>query len=110
MSEDKEEIIVRDSSDDEADLMEITLREQEEKREILHAFNDLEKIDLGKDDEPFEFSDDDDKEFDIDDLFADDEETPAAKKPKKPGKESDFDEFDDFSDLLGGIDDEGEDK
>jgi len=107
LSEDKEEIIVRDSSDDEADLMEVNLREQEEKREIMHTFSDLEKIDLGKDDEPFEFGDDEDKDFDIDDLFANEEEKPGkGKKAKK--EESDFDEMDDFADLLGGFDDDEE--
>ena len=73
LSEDKEEIIVRDSVDDETDLMEITLREQEQKKEIMHSMENMEKMELGED-EPFEFGTDDDKEFDIDDLFGDDED------------------------------------
>ena len=72
LSADNEEIIVRDSTDDEADYNETMLAEQERRRAEIHEMSEEEDIFAG--DHPSDqrgFTDDDD-DFSLDSLFDDD--------------------------------------
>ncbi len=70
LSADNEEIIVRDSTDDEADYNEIMLAEQEERKQAMHRFSDDDEISLGSVGDQTEFDDSDD-DFSLDSLFDD---------------------------------------
>ncbi|MCM1194573.1 MAG: DNA-directed RNA polymerase subunit beta [Firmicutes bacterium] len=119
LSADKEEIIVRDSTDDEADYNEILLAEQEERKKAMHGIGDDDEIsldDMGGEQTKFEDIDDDfslDSLFDdgddaLDDLFGDvskDEENAADDE-----ENFDMDGLDSLLDAIGGeADDEDED-
>ena len=72
LSADNEEIIVRDSIDDESDYNEIMLAEQEERRRQMHGLSEEDEITLHEGDEGSKFTDDDD-DFSLDSLFENDE-------------------------------------
>ena len=72
LSADNEEIIVRDSIDDEADYNEIMLAEQEERRRQMHGVSEEDEINLHEGDESSKFTDEDD-DFSLDSLFENDE-------------------------------------
>ncbi|MEG2014121.1 MAG: DNA-directed RNA polymerase subunit beta, partial [Clostridia bacterium] len=99
LSADKEEIIVRDSVDDEADYNETVLREQEEKKGAMRSFKDEEEINLGEismDEGDFNFND---EEFSMEDLF--------GGKEEKVEKEDKTDKIDNgVNSLLSDDDDE----
>ena len=87
LSADNEEIIVRDSVDDEADYNEIMLAEQEERRRQMHGLSEEDEISLHEDNVS-KFTDEDD-DFSLDSLF-------------------DSDDGDALSSLFGSDDDENE--
>ncbi len=100
LGEDQEEIEVRDTSDDEQDMLELTMREQNERKDVGLKFDD-DSLTLEDDSilDIFGFDDEDDgdgDEFNYSQLFDDD----GAK-----GKDKDDDDFDfDFGDAFGGDD------
>ncbi|MDD3831154.1 MAG: DNA-directed RNA polymerase subunit beta [Clostridia bacterium] len=118
MSEDKEEIQIRDSIDDDTDYSEMTFKEQEQKKALMRAFKQEDSITLEDNDTSFNFADEDESEFDIGDLFGDDEHEDRTSKKGKisidelldDNEEDQSGEDDDFSDLLGIEDDEDEDR
>ena len=72
LSADKEEIIVRDSTDDEADYNEIMQTEREDRKAAMHEFNEEDEIALeGETVQNFSVDDDD---FSLDSLFDNEEE------------------------------------
>ena len=71
LSADKEEIIVRDSTDDEADYNEVMLAEQEERKKAIQDFNDDYDISIDGVGGHGKFDEDDD-DFNLDSLFDDD--------------------------------------
>ncbi len=71
LSPDKEEIIVRDSTDDEADYNEIMQAERENRKENMRSFDETDEISLGDADQ-HSFSEEDD-DFTLDRLFDEDE-------------------------------------
>jgi len=73
MSADNEEIIVRDSTDDEADYNEVMLAEQEERKKAMQGFNYDDEISLDSVGDQTKFDDDDD-DFNLDSLFDDGED------------------------------------
>ncbi len=116
LSKDNEEIVVRDSTDDEADYNEIMLAEQEERKQAMHGFSDEDEISLesvgehgGFDDTDDDFSLDslfDDGDDGLDDLFgdkSDDSET-------EDDGDVDFDGLDSLLDALNGDDEDDEDE
>ncbi len=74
LSEDNEEIEIRDSIDDEIDYIEATLKENEQKREMLLNFNAEEEVDLIDDDFSFDKDEEEGHELDFNELFGDDED------------------------------------
>ncbi len=100
MSEDAEEITIRDSADEASDLLEVTLREQEARKEAMRAFHGNEGIILGTE-EGYTLKEDE-EEFDIGDLFGEGEsETAQGKKDDIKSLFDDLSDGDDFSDLFG---------
>ncbi len=92
LSADKEEIIVRDSTDDEADYNEVVLAEQEEKKEAMHSFTDEDEIsiaELAGHSNSFDFGKDDD--FSLDSLFGDEDEQEDALEELFGDEEGDAD-------------------
>ena len=75
LSADHEEIIVRDSTDDEADYNEIMLAEQEQRKQAISSFSPDDEVALGDDDASFTEFDDD---FSLDSLFDDDADSDDA--------------------------------
>ena len=75
LSADHEEIIVRDSTDDEADYNEIMLAEQEQRKQAISDFSPDDEVALGDDDTAFTEFDDD---FSLDSLFDDDGDSDDA--------------------------------
>ena len=75
LSEDHEEIEIRDSVDDETDYIEATLKENEQRREQLLNFNGEEDIEIDDEDFAFDFEKeeaDEEAGIDLNDLFEDD--------------------------------------
>ena len=113
LSADKEEIIVRDSTDDEADYHEIMLAEKEEHKQTMHNATEEDEISLGGETQSG-FSEEDD-DFSFDTLFDDDEEDALGGLfGNEEGDNADDDEEDLDSDgldsllnaLTGGDDDD----
>ena len=111
LSADHEEIIVRDSTDDEADYNEIMLAEQEQRKQAISTFSPDDEIALGDDDASFTEIDDD---FSLDSLFDDDADSDDALSDLFADEEDGDDEvgFDDeenfdLDDLFG---DDGDDE
>ena len=98
LSPDKEEIVVRDSVDDEADYNEVMQAELEARRQSIQQYKEEDEIDLGGEKE-FDFNEEDD-DFNVDDLFADDEPAPESDDGGSD------DDYGDLDDLLGDDDDE----
>ncbi len=132
LSPDKEEIIVRDSTDDEADYNEVMQAERDDRKEDMRNLNEEDEISLGGSGEKHTFTDDDDdfsldslfEEDDsaLDDLFADDDENTAPEDEENLDddgldslldaihRDSEEDDDDDI-DLFGDDDDDdGDDK
>ena len=115
LSKDNEEIIVRDSTDDEADYNEIMLAEQEERKQAMHGFSDEDEISLdavgehgGFDDSDDDFSLDslfDDTDDGLDDLFGDKDDDGSEPEDEE---NVDLDGLDSLLDALNGGDDEDE--
>ena len=72
LSPDKEEIIVRDSTDDEADYNEIMQSEREDRKATMQNFSEEDEISLGDASDQHSFTDRDD-DFSLDSLFEEDE-------------------------------------
>ena len=116
LSADNEEIIVRDSTDDEADYNEIMLAEQEERKQAMHRFNDEDEISLGSVGEHGGFDDADD-DFSLDSLFDDGDDAlddlfggDNAETEIEDEENLNEDGLDSLLDALGGdIDDEDDD-
>ena len=112
LSADKEEIIVRDSVDDEADYNEIMLAEQEERKQAMQQFNEEDEVSLGGTDKQDYTEADDD--FNLDSLFEDDGDALADlfgedKKdgaPETEDEDYDSDGLDSLLDALGDDDDD----
>ena len=98
LSPDKEEIVVRDSVDDEADYNEVMQAELEARRQSIQQYKEEDEIDLGGEKE-FDFNAEDD-DSNVDDLFADDEPAPESDDGGSD------DDYGDLDDLLGDDDDE----
>ena len=118
LSADKEEIIVRDSTDDEADFNEIMLAEKEEHKQAMHDATEEDEIALGSSEQQQGFTEEDD-DFSFDTLFDDDEEDALGDLfgSEESGSEVedeenlDDDGLDSLLDALtGGVDDEFEDE
>ena len=119
LSANQEEIIVRDSTDDEADYNEIMQAEREDRKQAMHDFNEEDEISLeGVHEQSFTDEDDD---FSLDSLFDDDEEDALGSlfgsddegnnKPEFEDEENlDDDGLDSLLDALNGdSDDDDED-
>ena len=107
LSADYEEIIVRDSTDDEADYNEIMLAEQEQRKQAISTFSPDDEIALDGEDTSFTEFDDD---FSLDSLFDDDADSDDALSDLFTDDEED--ELDDegefdLGDLFG---DDGDDE
>ncbi len=113
LSADKEEIIVRDSVDDEADYNEVMLAEQEERKQAMQQFKEEDEISLGEDVQHGYTDEDDD--FNLDSLFDSDGDEDALSglfgevdeesgKVQEPEDEEnlDSDGLDSLLDALGG--------
>ncbi len=112
LSPDKEEIIVRDSTDDEADYNEIMQAEREDRKEGMRTFNEEDEISLGGSSEQHSFTDEDD-DFSLDSLFEDDDnELSDLFGESKEGEPEDDENFDDdgLDNLLDAIRDDDEDE
>ena len=112
LSPDKEEIIVRDSTDDEADYNEIMQAEREDRKTDMHNFKDEDEINLGSSGESSAFTDEDD-DFSLDSLFDEDESSLAdlfgdEDKADEPEDEENLndDGLDSLLDAIGGDDDD----
>ena len=110
LSADNEEIIVRDSTDDEADYNEAMLAEQEERRAAIQSFKDEDEISLGGTRDGY---DDEDDDFKFEELFGDDT---ADSDDGDDGlgdlfgdDTADSDDDGDFGDLFGDDSDEDDD-
>ncbi len=109
LSADKEEIIVRDSTDDEADYNEIMLAEQEERKQAMHSFNDDDEISLDGVGEHNDYDDEDD--FSLDSLFDDGDDLSDLFDDKEdrndlePEDEENL-ELDGLDDLLDALSDD----
>ncbi|MBO5866496.1 MAG: hypothetical protein J6Q55_00380, partial [Clostridia bacterium] len=112
LSADREEIIVRDSTDDEADYNEIMLAEQEQRKQAISTFSPDDEIALGDEDATFTEFDDD---FSLDSLFDDDADSDDALSDLFADEEGDDEEgFDDeenfdLGDLFGDDEDDNDD-
>ena len=112
LSADHEEIIVRDSTDDEADYNEIMLAEQEQRKQAISSFSPDDEVALGDDDASFTEFDDD---FSLDSLFDDDADSDDALSDLFADEgDDDEDETDDdgdfdLNDLFGTDGDETDD-
>ena len=111
LSADHEEIIVRDSTDDEADYNEIMLAEQEQRKQAISTFSPDDEIALGDEDTSFTEIDDD---FSLDSLFDDDADSDDALSDLFADEEDgdgevgfDDEENFDLDDLFG---DDGDDE
>ncbi len=111
LSPDKEEIIVRDSTDDEADYNEVMQAERDDRKADMHNFNEEDDITLGGTDKQG-FTDEDD-DFSLDSLFDDDE---SALDDLFGGEESETDDESDenldengLNDLLDAVNGDDED-
>ena len=114
LSPDKEEIIVRDSTDDEADYNEVLQREHEDRRGNIQNFNEEDEISLGETGEQHTFTDEDD-DFSLDSLFEDDEDAlgdlfggDKSEDDNDSDSDEDFDDdgLDSLLDALHGTDEE----
>ena len=120
LSADNEEIIVRDSTDDEADYNETMLADQERRRAEIHDLPEEEDIFAGDHaGEQQHFTDDDD-DFSLDSLFDDDnahgddlgglfDDEEDNKNAPEDEENLDLDGLDSLLDALGNDDDEDED-
>ncbi|MCH5153277.1 MAG: DNA-directed RNA polymerase subunit beta [Clostridiales bacterium] len=117
LSADKEEIIVRDSTDDEADYNEIMQAEREDRKAAMHDFNEEDEIALEGVGEQHGFTDDDD-DFSLDSLFDDEEDTLGDLFSDGEKEETDFEDEENLDDdgldslldaLNGDSDDDEED-
>ena len=116
LSADKEEIIVRDSTDDEADYNEIMQAEREDRKQAMHDFNEEDEISLESVNEQRSFSDEDD-DFSLDSLFDDDEDALGSLFGSEDGEKSEFEDeenldddgLDSLLDALNGESDDEED-
>ena len=120
LSADNEEIIVRDSTDDEADYNETMLADQERRRAEIHDLPEEEDIFAGDHaGEQQHFTDDDD-DFSLDSLFDDDnahgddlgglfDDEEDDKNAPEDEENLDLDGLDSLLDALGNDDDEDED-
>lgn len=113
LSPDKEEIIVRDSTDDEADYNEIMQAERENRKTNMHNFKDEDEISLGGG-EQSAFTDEDD-DFSLDSLFEENESslTDLFGNEGKEGEVEDEENLDDngldsLLDAVNGDDDYGD--
>ena len=118
LSANKEEIIVRDSTDDEADYNEIMQAEREDRKQAMHDFNEEDEISLeGVHEQSFTDEDDD---FSLDSLFDDDEEDALGSLfgSEDDGDKHEFEDEENLDDdgldslldaLNGDSDDEDED-
>ncbi len=107
MSADNEEIIVRDSVDDEAEYNDIVLQEQEQKKEAMHSFNDEEEIDI--DELAGTGNDYDLDDFSLDSLFGGNDEDEGADTDDSALDDDFADDDDDYSDLTGESNDDESD-
>ncbi len=112
LSPDKEEIIVRDSTDDEADYNEILQSEREDRKATIQNFSEEDEINLGDTSDQHTFTDRDD-DFSLDSLFEEDESSlDELFGSKKEGAELedeenlDDDDMDSLLDAIHGDDDE----
>ncbi|MEG1527930.1 MAG: DNA-directed RNA polymerase subunit beta [Clostridia bacterium] len=112
MSEDKEEISIKDSSDDEMDLLEVNLKEEEERKDKVRAFNEDQSIRLEGETDYTQSGDVD--AYDFANLF--DDEVPEkdnASNQTKPINlfgDDDDDDLSNLSELLGNDDDDDKDE
>ncbi len=111
LSPDKEEIIVRDSTDDEADYNEVMQSERDDRKSSMHNFNEEDEIELGESNKGG-FSDDDD-DFSLDSLFDEDDSAMEElfgdeESEDKPEDEENLDDngLDNLLDALSGDDDD----
>ncbi len=113
LSADKEEIIVRDSTDDEADYNEVMLAEREDRKQEMQNFSEEDEIALDHADEHKGFTEQDD-DFSFDSLFDDSDDEDDALGglfgSEDDGEESDDGvkeggEDDGFDDLLDALND-----
>lgn len=99
LSADKEEIIVRDATDDEAEYNEQVLAESEQKKEAIHSFKSEDEVSItelaGEENDGFNYIKDDD--FSLDSLFDDDED--IKKTDDNESSLADLFGDDDFDDL-----------
>ena len=102
LSADQEEIIVRDSTDDEADYNETMLAEQEARKAAIHKYQEEDEVAIVGDTEG-QFTDDDD-DFSLDSLFDNDEEDALAGL-FGASEEEGLDLEDDQDDLMDDEDD-----
>ena len=110
LSADKEEIIVRDSVDDEADYNEVMLAEQEERKQAMQQFKEEDEINIGETHHDYTADDDD---FSLDSLFEDDNDSLAdlfgdkKESETQPEDEENYDSdgLDSLLDALGDDDD-----
>ncbi len=117
LSADREEIVIRDSTDDEADYNEIMLAEQEERKQAISTFSPDDEIVLGGNNEDQSFNEDDD-DFSLDSLFGDDDDAEDALDnlfgDDDENDEENVDDEENFDSngldsLLGALDDLGDD-
>ena len=101
LSADKEEIIVRDSTDDEADFNEIMLAEKEEHKQAMHTLAEEDEIALGSEQQQGFTEEDDD--FSLDTLFDDDEDALGDLFGSEEGEDGDSDEDDGLDSLLDAL-------
>ena len=101
LSADNEEIIVRDATDDEADYNEIVMIEREQKREAIQSFTEEDEISIGDiagQTDSFDYEEDDD--FSLESLFADDENVETDEFDGEDDYQDDDDD-DLLADLFG---------
>jgi len=103
LSADQEEIIVRDSTDDEADYNETMLAEQEARKAAIHKYQEEDEVAIVGDTDG-QFTDDDD-DFSLDSLFDNDEEDALAGL-FGANEEEGLDLEDDQDDLMDEEDDD----
>lgn len=111
LSADKEEIVVRDSVDDEADYNEVMLAEQEQRKQAMQQYREEDEINLGEEtshslDEGYE------DDFSLDSLFeAEDSEDSALHDLfSETPNEDDIDDYDGLDSLLGSLSDDDEEE
>ncbi len=111
LSADKEEIIVRDSTDDEADYNEVMQAEREERKSEIQSFKEEDEFALDSTGETHSFTDEDD-DFSLDSLFESDEDESLddligeEKDEPEDEEELDDDGLDSLLDAIKGTDDD----